>query len=188
MKVSRGFVLASLMTLAAGPVFAQFSLGDAITAIAGGKSDDVATQAAPTPQTADLFSALSQLNLTPQQMIGGAGAMLGLAKNQLSPTDYSELTTSVPGIDSLSSGGQLGVIAGLLGSNSQAAGLDNALGNVKNTNDLNNAFSALGMETGMIGLFAPILLQYLGQQGVTGSLLQSLGGIWGTGLSTGLGT
>jgi len=33
----------------------------------------------------------------------------------------------------------------------------------------------------MIGQFAPVILQYLGQQGVGGSLLQSLGGIWGAG-------
>jgi hypothetical protein len=32
--------------------------------------------------------------------VGGTGAMLGLAKNQLSSTDYSQLAKSVPGIDS----------------------------------------------------------------------------------------
>ena len=84
----------------------------------------------------------------------------------------------------MSGGGELGALAGLLGSNGKAAGLDNALGTVKDTNDLNNAFSALGMDTGMIGQFAPLILQYLGQQGVGGSLLQSLGGIWGAGTGT----
>ena len=38
----------------------------------------------------------------------------------------------------------------------------------------------------MIGQFAPLILQYFGQQGVGGSLLQSLGGIWGAG--TGIGS
>jgi hypothetical protein len=181
MKVSRGFVLASLMTLVASPVFAQFSLSDAASAISGMKGDNAATATAPTAETADLLGALSELNLTPQQLLGGTGAMLGLAKNQLSSTDYSELAQSVPGIDMLSGGGELGAIAGLLGSSGKVAGLDNVLGNVKDTNDLNNAFSALGMESGMIGQFAPLILQYLGQQGVAGSLLQNLGGIWGAG-------
>jgi hypothetical protein len=181
MKISRGFALASLMSLAASPVFAQFSLNDAANAISGMKGDNAAAAAAPTPQTADLLSALSELNVTPQQAVGGAGAMLGLAKNQLSSTDYSELAKSVPGIDILSGGGELGALAGLLGSSGKAAGLDNALGNVKNTNDLSNAFSALGMDGGMIGQFAPVLLQYFGQQGVGVSLLESLGGIWGAG-------
>ncbi|MEJ5059697.1 MULTISPECIES: DUF2780 domain-containing protein [unclassified Pseudomonas] len=185
MKISRVFALTSLMTLAASPVFAQFSLGDAANAIAGMKGDNAATKAAPTSETADLLGALTQLDVTPQQAVGGAGAMLGLAKNQLSSADYSELAKSVPGIDKLSGGGELGALAGLLGSTGKAAGLDNALGNVKDTNDLNNAFSALGMDTGMIGQFAPVILQYLGQQGVGGSLLQSLGGIWGTGAGIG---
>ena len=115
MKISRGFALASLMTLAASPVFAQFSLNDAANAISGMKGDNAAAAAAPTSQTADLLSALSQLNVTPQQAVGGTGAMLGLAKNQLSSTDYSELAKSVPGIDKLSGGGELGALAGLAG-------------------------------------------------------------------------
>lgn len=188
MKISRGFVLASLLTLAVSPAFAQFNLSDAANAISGMKGGNAATDTAQTPETADLLGALTELNITPQQAIGGAGAMLGLAKNQLSSTDYSELAKSVPGIDMLSGGGELGVLAGLLGSTGKAAGLDNALGNVKNTNDLNNAFSALGMDNGMIGLFTPVLLQYLGQQGVGGSLLSNLGSIWGTGTGTGIGT
>jgi hypothetical protein len=188
MKISRGIALASLLALFASPVFAQFSLGDAANAIAGMKGDNTAADAAPTSETADLLGALSQLNVTPQQAVGGAGAMLGLAKNQLSSTNYSELAKSVPGIDTLSGGGELGALAGLLGATGNAAGLDNALGNVKDANDLNNAFSALGMDTGMIGVFAPVILQYFGQQGVAGSLLQSLGGIWGAGTGTETGT
>ncbi|MGE8337025.1 DUF2780 domain-containing protein [Pseudomonas laurylsulfatiphila] len=181
MKISRGFALASLLTLAASPAFAQFNLSDAANVIAGMKGDDATATAAPTPQTADLLSTLSELDITPEQAIGGAGAMLGLAKNQLSSTDYAQLAKSVPGIDMLSGGGELGALAGLLGSSGKAAGLDNALGNVKDTNDLNNAFSALGMDSGMIGQFAPVLLQYFGQQGVGGTLLSSLGNIWGAG-------
>jgi len=63
---------------------------------------------------------------------------------------------------------------------SQSA-LSNALGNnVESRSDLDNAFKALGMDTGMIGQFAPLLLQYLGQQGIAGSLLQNLGSLWTT--------
>jgi hypothetical protein len=186
MKISRGFALASLMCLAASPVFAQFNLFDAANALSGTQGDDAAAPTSQTAQTAGLLSALSQLNVTPEQAIGGAGAMLGLARNQLSSTDYSELAKSVPGIDLLAGGGELGVLSGLLGSSGKAAGLDNLMGNVSNTNDLNSAFSALGMDTGMIGLFAPVLLQFFGQQGVGGSLLTNLGGIWGAGTGTGI--
>lgn len=181
MKISRGFALASLMTLAANPVFAGFSLNDVAGAVSGMQGGDKTASAAPTSQAVGLLSALSALNVTPEQAIGGTSAMLGLAKNQLSTTDYSELAKSVPGIEKLAGGGELGALAGLLGSSGKTAGLENALGTVKDSNDLNTAFSALGMDSGMVGQFAPILLQFLGQQGVAGTLLQSLGGIWGAG-------
>jgi Protein of unknown function VcgC/VcgE (DUF2780) len=186
MKISRGFALVSLMTLATSPVFAAgFSLNDVAGAVSGMQGSDKTAAAAPTPQAAGLLNALSSLNVTPEQAIGGTGAMLGLAKNQLGAADYSQLTNKVPGLDQLSGSnalGSLGGLGGLLsGSPGKSAGLDSALDNVKNTSDLNNAFTALGMDSGMIGQFAPLLLQYLGQQGVGGSLLNSLGGIWGAG-------
>ncbi|AZC25616.1 MULTISPECIES: DUF2780 domain-containing protein [Pseudomonas] len=185
MNIPRGFALATLMTLAAGSAFAGgFSLNDAANAISSMQGGDKAAATAPTSQTAGLLGALgSQLNVTPQQAIGGTGAMLGLAKNQLSGSDYSQLSKSVPGLDKLSGSnalGSLGALSGVLGQSSgQNSGLDSALGNVKNTSDLNNAFGALGMDSGMVGQFAPVILQYLGQQGVGGSLLQSLSSIWG---------
>jgi hypothetical protein len=99
--------------------------------------------------------------------VGGTGAMLGLAKNKLSGNDYSQLGKSVPGLDKLSGNnalGSLGALSGMLGQTggSKTSGLDSLLGNVKDTNDLNTAFSALGMDSGMIGQFAPVILQYLG--------------------------
>jgi hypothetical protein len=184
MKILRGFALASLMTLATSPVFAAgFSLNDVAGVMSGMQDGDETAATASTPQATGLLSALSVLNVTPEQAIGGTSAMLGLAKNQLSSTDYSQLTKDAPGLGMLSAGGGLGMLGGLLGGSSgKSSPLDSVLGNldnVKNTNDLSSAFSALGMDGGMIGQFTPILLQFLGQQGVGGSLLNSLGGIWG---------
>ncbi|MVV51073.1 DUF2780 domain-containing protein [Pseudomonas sp. PB120] len=182
MKISRGFALASLMSLAGSPVFAGFSLDDVTKAASSMQGGNAATAAAPTTETAGLLGALtSELNITPQQAVGGTGAMLGLAKNQLSSTDYSQLAKSVPGLDVLSGGGQLGALSGLLGGAGQSAGLENALGSVKNTSDLDSAFGALGMDDSMVGQFAPVILKYLGDQGVGGPLLESLGGIWSAG-------
>jgi len=117
--------------------------------------------------------------------VGGAGAMLGLARNNLSSEDYGQLTKAVPGLDLLAGASALGGLSGLgdlLGKNSEnPSALSNALGsNVQNRSDLDNAFKALGMDTGMIGQFAPLLLQYLGQQGIAGALLQNLGSLWTT--------
>ena len=189
MKISRGFALSCLLTLAAGPALAAgFSLGDAANAIAGMQGgNNKAAAAAPSSQTADLLSTLtSQLNVTPEQAIGGTGAMLGLARNQLSGKDYSQLGQSVPGLDQLSGDnalGSLGALSGMLGQTggSKTSGLDGLLGNVKNTNDLNTAFSALGMDSGMVGQFAPVILQFLGSQGANSSVLGKLAQAWGTG-------
>ena len=196
MKISCGIALASLLALSASPAFAQFSLVDAAKAVSamqgneGGEDDDEGNEAdgivAAAPKAAGLLNTLgSQLDITPEQAIGGAGAMLGLARNQLSGQDFSELSKNVPGLSQIAGNsaiGGLNGLGGLLGGGSDKnALLDGLLGNVKDTNDLNNAFSALGMDTGMIGMFAPVILQYLGQQGVAGSLLQNLGGIWGAG-------
>ncbi|NNJ18805.1 DUF2780 domain-containing protein [Pseudomonas putida CSV86] len=179
------FALVSFLALAATPVFA-FNLGDAANAISTiqGQQNKAPVQA---PEaSANLLNTLgSQLDITPEQAIGGTGALLGLARNQLSGSDYEQLSKAVPGLDMLSGDNALGGLAGLgelLGKSGESSALGNALGgNVKNGSDLNNAFSALGMDTGMIGQFAPLILQYLGQQGVAGSLLQSLAGIWGHG-------
>ena len=179
----KAFTLATLMTLAASPVFA-FNLSDAanaVSAMQGTPQQDAAVQA-PAP-SANLLNTLgSELKVTPEQAIGGTGALLGLAKHQLSGSDYTQLSKAVPGLDLLSGDNALGGLSGLgelLGKSGNSSALSNALGNVKDTNDLNSAFSALGMNTGMIAQFAPLILQYLGQQGVGGSLLQSLSGIWG---------
>lgn len=181
------FALVTLVTLAATSVFA-FNLNDAANAVSAmqGKSAQAPVQAP--AASANLLNTLgSELKITPEQAIGGTGALLGLARNQLSSSDYQQLSKAVPGLDMLSGDNALGGLAGLgdlLGKSGQSSALSNALsGEVKNQDDLDNAFSALGMQDGMIARFAPLILQYLGQQGVAGSLLQNLAGIWGNGVS-----
>jgi hypothetical protein len=180
----KAFTLATLMTLAASPVFA-FNLNDAANAVSAMQNQNKQGAAVQAPEaSANLLNTLgSELKVTPEQAVGGAGAMLGLARNNLSDADYSQLTKAVPGLDLISGANALGGLSGLgelLGKNSEStSALSNALGNVEDRNDLNSAFSALGMDTGMIGQFAPLILQYLGQQGIGGSLLQSLGSLWG---------
>ncbi|WP_283769823.1 DUF2780 domain-containing protein [Vibrio cholerae] len=46
---------------------------------------------------------------------------------------------------------------------------------------MNTAFSALGMDSGMIGQFAPVILKYLGGEGANSSVLGKLAQAWGTG-------
>jgi hypothetical protein len=181
LKHVRGVALASLMALAAAPVFA-FNLNDAANAVANATGGQQKATAA--PEAAGLLNTLgTQLNVTPEQAVGGTGALLGLAKNKLAGNDYSQLSKSVPGLDQLAGNsalGSLGGLGGLLGkSGSSNSALDSALGNVQSMGDVNKAFSALGMNSSMVNQFVPVILQYLGQQGAGGSALQALSGVWG---------
>ena len=177
-------VLLSLTTGAAS----AFNPGEAARAVSGVTGSGTPQNNAQT-QALGLIGQLDELGVTPVQAVGGSGALLQLAKQQLSSTDYAQLAKSVPGIDKLTgdSGlnqlGQLDALSGLLGKadTSVDAQTAAAVDNVQSLPDVSRAFSALGMDAGLVGQFAPILLQYLGNQGVGGQLLQSLGGIWGVG-------
>lgn len=137
----------------------------------------------------ELVSALSSLNVTPQQAVGGTGALLSVAQNQLPANQYSSLLGAVPGLENFAGSNGLNQLSGLtdlagaFGLQSKEApvssGAMSLLNNVKTMNDANQAFSALGMDSGLISQFAPLLLQYLGNQGAGGSLLQNLAGVWG---------
>ncbi len=187
MKLVPSLAVLAALSLATGSA-AAFSLGEAARAVSGITGSDT-TQSTPQSQALGLVGQLDELNVTPTQALGGSGALLQLAKQQLGSNDYAQLAKSVPGIDKLTgdSGldqlGQLGALTGLLGKSDTRIDAQTAaaVDNVQNLGDVNQAFSALGMDAGMVGQFAPILLQYLGSQGVGGSLLQSLGSIWGVG-------
>jgi hypothetical protein len=182
MKNARGAAMAALMALAVTPVFA-FNLNDAANAVSSATGGQQKATAA--PEAAGLLNALgTQLNVTPQQAVGGTGALLGLAKNKLTGNDYSSLTQSVPGLDQLSGTtalGSLGDLGSLLGGSSgnSNSAISSALGNVQSMGDVNKAFGALGMDSGMVSQFVPVILQYLGQQGASGSALSALSGVWG---------
>lgn len=144
------------------------------------------------PQTLALLDQLGALQVTPQQALGGVGALLGLAQSQLAADQYAQLTGSVPGLELLggpagqaaeaSDGaggvlGRLGALGGLLGASPAPAApppapLDSRTG-------VDQAFALLGMDSSLVGPFGQILLQFLAGQGLAGTLLQSLGGIWG---------
>ncbi|MCC6074955.1 DUF2780 domain-containing protein [Pseudomonas sp. GCM10022188] len=144
------------------------------------------------PQTLALIDQLRALQVTPQQAVGGIGALLGLAQSRLGAADYAQLNSAVPGLallggnpaaaGSAASGGGLlgglGALSGLLGGGSQAA-QPAAPAPVDSLAGVAQSFSVLGMDTSLVGQFGQVLLQFLGSQGLAGALLQSLGGIWG---------
>ena len=187
MKTAHRLLLPGALSMTTFPALA-FSLSDAanvVSAAGGANAGREAANLLGNPQSLELLQALSSLKLSPQQALGGTGALLGLAKNQLPSVEYRQLNQSIPGLNKLEGSNglqQLNGLSDLLGESAGAplsAEAIAALGNVNNTQQLNQAFSALGMDSGMIGQIAPLLLQYFGQQGVQGALLNSLGSVWG---------
>ena len=100
----------------------------------------------------------SQLGVSKQQALGGAGAIFSVAQDNMSATDFTALSQSVPGI-----GRMLSAVPDTGGS-----GGDDLIG---------TAFNALGMESGMVRQFMPIILGYVQNQGgnqVMGMLQKAL--------------
>lgn len=101
----------------------------------------------------------SQLPVSTEQAAGGSSALLALAQSQLSSENSSELESLVPGLSSLS-------------------GAQSLLGNIESLSAVQSAFDTLGLDASMISQFAPVILQYLNEQGASEGLLSSLTGLW----------
>ena len=105
-------------------------------------------------------SLTSSLGVSPEQAVGGAGAMLGYAKNSLTPEQASAVTNAIPGA------GEITSAAGpLLGGSP-----------LKTLNDVTGVFSKLGMSPEMVSKFAPIIGDQVGKLAgpQVGSLFTSL--------------
>ena len=132
-----------------------FSLSDLF---GGSDEQQTETTTAANPLT-DLLS--SQLGVSAEQAAGGAGALLSLASSQLSGDQATELSNIIPGADALTA-----AIPGGLGSM------------LSNMDTLNQAFNLLGMDADMVSQFIPIIMQFLGDQGASAGLLDTLGQVW----------
>jgi Protein of unknown function VcgC/VcgE (DUF2780) len=112
-----------------------------------------------------------ELGVNEAQATGGSGAIFGLAKSRLSPSDFSQVAGVVPEMDSLlgaapqaeSKGGVTGTASSMLGSGG---------GGLGGLASLAGPFAQLGLSPDMIGKFVPSILGFVGGKG--GSGVQSL--------------
>ena len=98
------------------------------------------------------------LGVEESQAQGGAGLLFQLAKDKLGDDDFATIANYVPGIENLLSsapqaGGMMGALGGLA-----SAGIGNLM-------SLAGGFSKLGLDSGMIAQFVPIILSFLQNQG-----------------------
>lgn len=110
-----------------------------------------------TPLT-DLLT--SELDVTPTQAAGGAGALLSLAQSQLSDSQSSELSSLIPGLSNFTG----------------STGLTDM---ITNMDSVKSTFEGLGIDPALVSQFAPLILQFLTSQGASDGLLGSLTSLWG---------
>jgi hypothetical protein len=107
----------------------------------------------------ELVGALSSgLGSTPEQAAGAAGSLFGLAKSRLKPEEFTQVSSAVPGMDSLlaaapAAGG--GAVSALGGSASGLAGMA-------------SSFSKLGLKPDMVAKAIPILTNFVSKSGGAG--------------------
>ncbi|WP_020208202.1 DUF2780 domain-containing protein [Gilvimarinus chinensis] len=107
-----------------------------------------------------LLSNLTEsLGVSSEQAAGGTSALLAMAANNLSDDQTSVLGDILPV-------GNSGGIASQL------------ISQVTNMESVKTVFDSLGMDTAMVNQFAPIVLDYVGNNGGK-ELLGSLSSLWG---------
>jgi hypothetical protein len=113
----------------------------------------------------DLINQLTQnLGVNEGQAKGGAGLIFKLVKEKLGAGDFGQVANSVPGVDDLinaapESGG-LGKAMGGIGS-----ALGGGAGKLGDMASLASGFSKLGLDTGMVGKFVPVVLSFVQSKG-----------------------
>lgn len=112
---------------------------------------------------------VQQLGVTPQQAMGGAGALLQIAKTRMNPEAFAKLSQQVPDVSQLLSAvpalqpqSGLGGLAGKLGGLAGGSSIGTALTAV-------SIFQQLGMKPETMQKFVPVVVDYV--RGNTGDAI-----------------
>ena len=103
----------------------------------------------------------SQLNVTPDQAAGGAGAIFNYAKGALPSNEYAKVEGAVPEAADLvkkapSTDSTTSAAAGALGK---------AAGSTAGVASLGSSFQKLGLSSDMVGKFVPVVVDYVDKKG-----------------------
>lgn len=138
-------------------------------------SDSSVITAAEQVNTGGLVSMVSSgLGITEQQSTGGLGALFNFAKGQLSGSDFSQIASAVPEMDSL-----LGAAPAVEGTGSSLLSKAGSLGKtLGGASQLKSAFDQLGLSADMIAPMANLAAQYLeGSSPTAAALLKQATGV-----------
>src|ERR1043165_724717 len=103
-----------------------------------------------------------QLSITPEQAVGGSGALFGVAKTKLKPDDFLKLSNAVPGMDGLLKAApkpEEGSSDAISSMGSMLPGKAGAMASVA------GSFKQLGMSPQMATKFLPIMTQFVKVKG-----------------------
>lgn len=105
-----------------------------------------------------------QLGVTQGQAAGGAGAIFNVAKEKLSPGDFSKVENAVPGMENLlDAAPKSDALGGMMGGMQSFRG--GSTEQVKGVASLPSSFSKLGLSPDMVGKFTPVILDYVESKG-----------------------
>jgi hypothetical protein len=107
-----------------------------------------------------------RLGVSPQQALGGAGAIFQTAQSSMDPQAFASLSRSIPGMSSM------------LGAAPASGGLSSMMGSgstVGSAAALAGSFKQLDLSPDMVGRFIPVVTNYVRQNSgqATADLLQS---------------
>jgi len=130
--------------------------------------------------TMDLITTLvDTLGITKDQAKGGSGALFQNAKDNLSADDFQKVSDAVPDMDEyLAAAPDAKTKSGLgrtLGSSLSSLG--GGAAKAGSMLDLTSAFSKLGMDSGTLGKFVPVVLDFVQSKGGE-SVAGLLKGLW----------
>ena len=112
---------------------------------------------------------VDSLGVSEDQAQGGAGLLFKLAQDKLGDGEFAQIADIVPGLDDMlaaapgdGGGGLMGAVGGLMSS------LGGGAGNLGALATLAGGFDKLGLDSGMIGRFVPVLLDFVRDRGGDG--------------------
>ena len=107
----------------------------------------------------DLVNLLTNdLGITSEQAMGGAGALFNYAKEGLSSEDFDKVSDAVPDME-----GYLDAVPSLGGSSTGLLG--KATESLVGMPAVTAAFDKLGLSQDMVGMFTPLLVNYVDDKG-----------------------
>jgi uncharacterized protein VcgC/VcgE DUF2780 len=116
-----------------------------------------ADAAAAAKASPELVGALSkELNSTPEQAAGAAGALFGVAKSRLKADEFAQVSKAVPG---------MGMLLGAAPALGAAGGKSNPLGQMAGLASAASAFSKLGLKPDLVAKAIPVLTSFVTKSG-----------------------